>query len=67
MICQIITSSHGHQLKDYKILTSNEYACSTCSVGKLITKPSKSKVANESPKILENIQGYICGPIHSSC
>ena len=25
------------------------------------------KVSLESPKFLERIQGYICGPIHPSC
>ena len=67
MMRRIITSSHGHSLKDYKILTNNEYACSACSMGKLITRPSTTKVTHESPKFLERIHGDICGPIHPSC
>ena len=67
MMRWIITSSHGHPLKDYKILTNNEYACSACSMGKLITRPSTTKVIHESPKFLERIHGDICGPIHPSC
>ena len=47
---RIITSSHGHPLKDYKILTNNEYACSAYAMGKLITRSSTTKVTNESPK-----------------
>ena len=46
----IITDSHGRSLKNYKILTNNDYACSICSIGKLIAGPSKSKVAGKSPK-----------------
>ena len=67
MMRRIITSSHGHSLKDYKILTNNEYACSACSMGKLITRPSTTKVTHESPKILKRIHGDICGPIYASC
>ena len=57
MMHRIITNSHGHPLKDYKILTNNEYACSACSMRKLITRPSTTKVTNESPKFLERIHG----------
>ena len=67
MMRRIITSSHGHLLKDYKILTSNEYACLACSMEKLITRPSTTKVTSESPKFLEKIHGDICEPIHPSC
>ena len=35
----IITSSHGHPLKDYKILTNNEYICLVWSMGKPKTRP----------------------------
>ena len=66
MMCQIITSSHRHPLKDYKILTNNEYACSACSIGTLITRPSTTKVISESLKVLERIKGD-CGPMPPSC
>ena len=53
MMHQINTSSHGHPLKDYKMLINNDYSCSACSMGKLITRPSKRKVAGESPRFLK--------------
>ena len=40
------------------------YTCVACSRGKLIIKPSFTKVTFESPSFLERIQGDICGPIH---
>ena len=66
MVRRINTSSHGHSLNDYRILTNNEYARSACSTGKLITRPSVTKVTGESPKFLERIQEDICRPIHPS-
>ena len=39
MMRRIIENSHGHPLKNQKILLSSNYLCSTCSQGKLITKP----------------------------
>ena len=38
MMRRIIENSHGHPLKNQKILLSNDYPCSACSQGKLITK-----------------------------
>ena len=35
--------------------------CSACSKGKLIIRPSFTKVTFESPAFLERIQGDICG------
>jgi hypothetical protein len=40
-----------------KISLLSENTCAACSQGKLITKPSPSKVAKESPSFLERIQG----------
>jgi hypothetical protein len=37
------------------------------SLGKLIIRPSKNKIKNESLLFLERIQGYICGPISLPC
>jgi hypothetical protein len=66
MIRWIIENSHGHLLKDLKILLSSENSCTACSQGKLITKPSPSKVIIESPSFLERIQRDIYGPIYPS-
>ena len=67
MMRQIIENSHGHPLKNQKILLSSDYPCTACSQGKLIVRPSHTKVLIESPTFLERIQGDICGPIHSPC
>ena len=64
---RIIENSHGHPLKNQKILLSSDYPCSACSQGKLITKPSHSRIVVECPSFLERIHGDICGPIHLSC
>ena len=50
-----------------KILSPDDYLCSVCSQGKLIIKPSPSKIGMESPSFLKRIQGDICGPIHPPC
>ena len=43
-MCRIIENSHEHPLKYQKILFPSDYPCSACSQGKLITKPSHSKI-----------------------
>ena len=55
MMCRIIENSHEHPLKNQKILLSNDYPCSACSQGKLITKPSHSKIVIECPSFLQRI------------
>ena len=60
MIHRIIEHSHGHPL-------TNEYSCVACSQGKLIVKPSFTKVISKSPIFLKRIHGNICGPIHPPC
>ena len=60
---KIIESTHGHPLKGLKI-ENIDRPCEACSLGKLITKHSPSKLQTESPAFLERIQGDICGPIH---
>ena len=67
MMCGIIGHSHGHLLKNEKILLPNEYPCTACLEGKLIVRPLFSKVTFESPVFLEIIYGDICGPIHPPC
>jgi len=56
-----------HPLKNQKTFLSNDYPCIACSQGKLVIKPSTTKVNIESPTFLERIHGYICGPIHPPC
>ena len=60
MMRRIIEHSHGHPL-------TNEYSCVACSQGKLIVKPSFTKVISESLIFLERIHGDICGSIHPPC
>ena len=67
MMRQIIEHSHGHPLKNQKIILPNEYSCVVCSQGKLIVRPSFTKVIYELPVFLERIHGDICGPIHPPC
>ena len=65
MMRRIIENTHGHPLKDQKFPQGgNMKPCTSCSLGKLIIKPSPMKVDKESPRFLERIQGDICGPIH---
>ena len=65
MMRKISENTHGHPLKDQKFPQSgNTTPCTSCSLGKLIVRPSPVKVENESPRFLERIQGDICGPIH---
>ncbi|KAL4026378.1 hypothetical protein IC575_014807 [Cucumis melo] len=64
MMKRIIENSHGHPLKNQKILQSKELSCIACSQGKLIIRPSPAKVGVESPIVLERIHGDICGPIN---
>jgi hypothetical protein len=67
MMRQIIENSHGHPLKNQKILLPSNYPCATCSQYKLIIKPSPSKVIVESLSFLHRIQEDICEPIHPAC
>ena len=64
MMRRIINNSLGHPLNNQKILMPNDYNCVACSQGKLIIKPSFTKVEYESPAFLERIQCDICGPIN---
>ncbi|GJW57438.1 retrovirus-related pol polyprotein from transposon TNT 1-94, partial [Tanacetum coccineum] len=60
MMKRINESTHGHPLKDQKILLMDKMApCSSCSLGKLISRPSPLKVEKESHVFLERIQGDI--------
>jgi hypothetical protein len=52
---RIIKNSHGHPLKNQKILLPSNYPCVACFEGKLIIKQSPSKVIVESSSILQRI------------
>lgn len=67
MMHKIIKHSLGHPLKNVKVLPSSDLHCTACSLGKLIIRPSKNKIASENPTFLERIQGDICGPIAPPC
>ena len=64
MMRSIVQNSNGHPLTSRKILVTDGYTCAACSKGKLIIRPSFTKVTFESPAFLERIQGDICGSIH---
>ena len=53
MMRRIIENSHGDPLKNQKILLSSDYPCTPYSQGKLIVRPSPTKVLVESPTFLE--------------
>ncbi|GJW81459.1 retrovirus-related pol polyprotein from transposon TNT 1-94, partial [Tanacetum coccineum] len=68
MMKRIVENTHGHPLKDQKLSKIDKVPlCTSCSLGKLIARPSPLKVENESPMFFERIQGDICGPIHPPC
>jgi hypothetical protein len=67
MMRRIIKSTNGHPLKDLKILLSKDLSCGACSLRKLIIRPSKNKIGNESPLFLERIQEDICELISPPC
>ena len=62
MMHRIIENSHGHPSMNQKIISPSDYLCSACFQGKLIIRPSPSKLGIESPSFLEKIQGDICRP-----
>ena len=64
MMRHIVQNSSGHPLTSKQILVTDGYTCVVCSKGKLIIRPSFTKVTFESTTFLERIQGDICGSIH---
>jgi hypothetical protein len=67
MMRRIIERVNEHPLKDLKILLSKDLSYAACSLGKLIIRPSKNKIENESFLFLEIIQRDIYGSISPSC
>ena len=63
IICRIISQSQEHTIKKLNILCKGDFPYLVCFKDKLITRPLKIKVDNESPSFFERIQGDICGPI----
>ena len=55
MMCRIVQNSNGHPLTSRQILVTDGYTCVACSKGKLIIRPSFTKVTFESPAFLERI------------
>ena len=51
----IVENSNGHPLRSREILTSLSFTCAACSQGKLIIRPSFTKVIFESLAFLEHI------------
>ncbi|GJW54550.1 putative RNA-directed DNA polymerase [Tanacetum coccineum] len=65
MMKRIVENAHGHPLKDQKLSKIDKVPlCISCSLRKLIVRPSPLKIGNESPMFFERIQGNICGLIH---
>jgi len=64
MMRNIINSSVGHGIKTTQFPKPEDFLCTACAQGNLITKPSYLKVKSESLAFLERIQGDICGPIN---
>ena len=63
---RILKSSHMHPLTR-SLGSIQGIACQTCSMGKLITKPSYDKIRSNPPIFIQQIQGDICGSIHPPC
>ena len=64
MMCQILTNSIGHNMSNNRIPSINKFICEACAKGKLIVRPSHTKVGIESPIFFELIHGDICEQIH---
>ena len=61
MMRRIINNSTGHDVNGFP--NPEDFICTACAKGKLITRPSLLKIRAESPVFLQRIQGDICGPI----
>jgi hypothetical protein len=55
MMRRIIENSHGHPLKNHKILLPSDYPYVACFQGKLVIKPLSFKIIVESPSFLQRI------------
>jgi hypothetical protein len=60
MMRRIIENSHGHFLKNQKILLPSDYLCAVCFQGKFIIKSSPSKIIVKSPSFFtKNLRRYM--------
>ena len=55
MMRRIIENSIDHPLKNQKVFSNSDFTCAAYSQGKLIVRPSPTKVYKEAPKFLERI------------
>jgi hypothetical protein len=67
MMRKIISNFIGHNLHKTKFPQSSDFICTTCATGKLILRPSTLKIKAEPLKLLERIQGDVCGLIQPEC
>jgi hypothetical protein len=61
MMRRIINNSVGHDVRSF--LNPEDFICTACAKGNLITRPSLLKIRDELPVFLQRIQGDICRPI----
>jgi hypothetical protein len=61
MMRRIINNFTGHDVRSFP--DPEDFICTACAKGKLITRPSLLKIRDESHVFLQRIQGDICGPI----
>nr|GEX30205.1 hypothetical protein [Tanacetum cinerariifolium] len=60
MMKRIVENTHGHPLKDQKFFKMDKVPlCTSCSLGKLIVRPSQLRIKNELPMFLKRIQVYV--------
>ncbi|WZZ50510.1 hypothetical protein YC2023_050617 [Brassica napus] len=52
MMRKIIENSHGHSLKPQEVYQGNKMTCTACSLGKLIIRPSPTKIDKELPNVV---------------
>ena len=62
---KIIGNSIGHDLSSAKFPQFSDVMCTSCTTRKLILRSSYLKIKEEPLKLLERIQGDICGPNQS--
>ena len=64
MMRRIVQNYNRHPLTSRQILKSHYFSCTVCFQGKLIIRPSFTKIASESLAFIKCIQEDICRPIH---
>ena len=59
MMHRIVQNSNGHPLTSRQILKSHDFSCTAYSQGKLIIRPSCTKIASESHALRTYSRGYL--------